>query len=564
MARRAKQRVERARRAEEPRQNVVLGFLGVTRDSVSHRDRWNRWRPTLGVCMQEDFVVHRLELWVEPRFQKLRDRIIADVGSVSPETEVRVHDLAIPDPWDFQAVYEALWDFARGYAFDAEREDYYVHISTGTHVAQICCFLLTESRHFPARLLQASPPRSKDETVAGTIHVVDLDLARYDRIAQRFATEREEAQSLLKSGIATRDAAFNRQIELIERVALLSREPMLLMGPTGAGKSQIARRVWELKQHRHRLEGPFVEVNCATLRGDQAASALFGHVKGAFTGSVAAREGLLRTAHGGILFLDEIGELGLDEQAMLLRALEERRFLPVGADREIESDFQLVAGTNRDLHVDVAAGRFRDDLLARIDTWTFHLPALRERLADLEPNLDYELERFAERTGERVAFNKEARERYLAFATGPDAIWRGNFRDLNASVIRMATLADGGGITLGLVDDEVARLSESWLRQGGAALGAAAGGGFDADRALCEEALGDVTAAGLDLMDVVQLAAAVRVCRASRSLAEAGRVLYAASLAKRSSRNDGDRLRKFLARFGLDFDRCRDGVGRSG
>jgi transcriptional regulatory protein RtcR len=104
-----------------------------------------------------------------------------------------------------------------------------------------------------------------------------------------------------------------------------------------------------LKKERRQVQGPFVEVNCATLRGDAAMSTLFGHVKGAFTGAVQDRPGLLRKANGGVLFLDEIGELGTDEQAMLLRAIEDKRFLPMGADREVSSDFQLLAGTNRDL-----------------------------------------------------------------------------------------------------------------------------------------------------------------------------------------------------------------------
>ena len=103
-------------------------------------------------------------------------------------------------------------------------------------------------------------------------------------------------------------------------------------------------------------------------------SALFGHAKGAFTGAAAARDGLLRSADGGVLFLDEVGELGTDEQAMLLKAIEEKRFLPVGSDTEVGSDFQLIAGTNRDLKAAVAAGEFREDLLARIDLWTFRMP----------------------------------------------------------------------------------------------------------------------------------------------------------------------------------------------
>ena len=128
-------------------------------------------------------------------------------------------------------------------------------------------------------------------------------------------------------------------------------------------------------------------------------SGLFGHKKGAFTGAVSDRAGLLKAADGGILFLDEIGELGSDEQAMLLRAVEEKRFLPLGSDREEGSSFQLICGTNRDLNAEVAAGRFRSDLLARIDLWSFELPGLAERREDIEPNLEYELNRYAEKAG---------------------------------------------------------------------------------------------------------------------------------------------------------------------
>src|SRR5262249_19393517 len=193
------------------------------------------------------------------------------------------------------------------------------------------------------------------------------------------------------------------------------------MGPTGAGKSQLARRIYELKKARHQIEGAFVDVNCATLRGDAAMSALFGHRKGAFTGAVADRAGLLRSANGGLLFLDEIGELGLDEQAMLLRAIEDKRFLPVGSDREEASDFQLIAGSNRDLWSRVREGAFRDDLLARLDLWLFRLPGLTDRVEDIEPNVVYEVDRFTESSGRKTTFNREARERFLKFATSGEA-----------------------------------------------------------------------------------------------------------------------------------------------
>jgi len=429
----------------------------------------------------------------------------------------------------------------RDYPWRLDEEQYLVHITTGTHVEQICLFLLAEARELPARLVQTSPPR-RTESRPGTYAIIDLDLSRYDRLASRFARRQREGLSFLKSGIDTRNAAFNRLIERIEHVAIASRAPVLLTGPTGAGKSLLARRIHELKKARHQVEGAFVEVNCATLRGDAAMSALFGHVRGAYTGALQARPGLLRAADRGIVFLDEIGELGLDEQAMLLRALEEKVFLPLGSDREVRSDFQLIAGTNRDLGAAVREGRFREDLLARINLWTFRLPGLAERPEDIEPNLDYELDRWAATHGRRVTFSREAREWFLGFAVSPAARWPGNFRDFGAAVERMATLAAGGRITSAIVDDEIARLR---------GLGEPSAGAADDD--VLERCLSAPAMDQLDRFDRVQLAEVLRVCLAARSLSEAGRALFAVSRGRRALTNDADRLRKYLARFGLSW-----------
>jgi transcriptional regulatory protein RtcR len=327
-------------------------------------------------------------------------------------------------------------------------------------------------------------------------------------------------------------------------IAVATRDPILLMGPTGAGKSRLARRIYELKKARHAVKGSFVDVNCATLRGEGAMSALFGHVKGAFTGAAQERAGLLRTANNGILFLDEVGELGLDEQAILLRALEEKTFLPLGSDREAHSDFHLIAGTNRDLLTAVEQGRFREDLLARINLWTFTLPGLRDRPEDFEPNLQFELDRYAEKTGTWVTFNREARTRFLDFALSPATPWSGNFRDLNAAVSRMATLCAGGRISVELVEEEIGRLKSGWPSEaipGGASLTLAT---------LFAES--DLDA--IDLFDRLQLERVIEVCRRCRTLSEAGRTLFQQSRNRKATANDADRLRKYLARFQLDWE----------
>ena len=314
------------------------------------------------------------------------------------------------------------------------------------------------------------------------------------------------------------------------------------MGPTGAGKSKLARRIFELKKLRHTVTGEFVDVNCATLRGDAAMSTLFGHVKGAFTGAVRDRPGVLRTADKGVLFLDEIAELGIDEQAMLLRALEERTFLPFGSDREVHSDFQLIAGTNRDLLVAVREGRFREDLLARINLWPFTLPGLRSRPEDIEPNIQFELDQYAERAGRRVTFNKEARELFLDYALSSSAVWLGNFRDLNAAIVRMATLAPGGRISVALVREEIARLSSAWAKLEAR----------DVEDSLVD-LLGKERTEDLDLFDRVQLARVIQICRDCRSLSDAGRKLFSVSRGRKAITNDADRLRKYLNRFGIEW-----------
>jgi transcriptional regulatory protein RtcR len=531
---------------------IVIGLLGTTLDQGKHTDRWQDWRPSVALCRQPDLIVKRFELLHGARDKQLAAVVSRDVSAVSPETEMRLHQVDFGDPWDFEQVYEKLFNFARGYPFDTDAEDYLIHITTGTHVAQICLFLLTEARWLPGRLLQCSPDR--DRSAPGKIKIIDLDLSRYDRIASRFQQEQREAVSYLKGGIETRNTAFNRLIDRIEQVAIATRDPLLLMGPTGAGKSLLARRIYELKRSRHAVKGEFVDVNCATLRGDGAMSTLFGHVKGAFTGALKDRPGLLRTADGGVLFLDEIGELGPDEQAMLLRALEEKTFLPLGSDRESRSDFQLIAGTNRDLPSAVGQGRFREDLLARINLWTFSLPGLRSRPEDIEPNLQFELDQYARKTGNLVTFSKEARESFLAFALSPSAVWKGNFRDLNAAVARMATLALGGRISVEIVAEEIVRLKHSWADP-------LTGGAEGHLRGL----IGDDGLAEMDAFDRVQLAHVVAVCRKCRSLSEAGRALFSASRSRKATTNDADRLRKYLYRFGLDWAQIQSpgGSGQS-
>ena len=229
---------------------------------------------------------------------------------------------------------------------------------------------------------------------------------------------------------------------------------------------------------------------------------------------------------------------------MLLRAIEEKRFYPMGSDTESTSDFQLICGTNRDLKKMIREGKFRQDLLARINLWTFRLMGLKDRPEDIEPNLMVELENASRKLGKLVRMNKEAKEEFLRYASDSESAWTSNFRDLSGVATRMAVLSDSGRITTDLVESEFRRLRDSWKED--------AGDG-NADRDLVEEVLGDEAVSRLDLFDIPQLALVIRVCRHSKTMSEAGRTLFAESFKKRKSTNDSDRLRKYLAGFGLSW-----------
>ncbi len=527
------------------KRKVVIGFLGTQLDSGLSNTRWEKWRPTVSLAQHDDLQIDRLELMHDVRNLALAQRVQADFAQLSPATEVRLVKMNLANPWDFGEVYGALYDLVGRYPFDTDKEDYWAHITTGTHVAQICMFLLVEARFIPGVLLQSAPPRGRQREGTGSYELIDLDLSRYDAINTRLNVAQLDAVSFLKSGIATRNARFNALIEEIERVAVRSKAPILLTGPTGAGKSMLAKRIFELKKARHQIEGDFVDVNCATLRGDGAGSTLFGHKKGSFTGATSDRPGLLRTADKGVLFLDEIGELGPDEQAMLLKAIEDKRFLPVGADKEVASNFQLIAGTNKDLRTEVAAGRFREDLFARINLWTYTLPSLAQRREDIEPNIDHQLALASQDLGKQVRFTTEARGDYLRFAQSSEALWSGNFRDLSASITRLATLGEHARIGAALVAAEIARLRWQW--EGDSARSPTAAVSLT-------EVMGSAADA-LDCFDRLQLQAVIAVCRKNTSLSDAGRELFNVSRTQRSVVNDADRLRKYLLKFDLTWDK---------
>jgi transcriptional regulatory protein RtcR len=273
-------------------------------------------------------------------------------------------------------------------------------------------------------------------------------------------------------------------------------------------------------------------------------SALFGQRRAATGIAGSERPGFLREADGGVLFLDQIDELGPDEQAAVLQVIETGRYCPVGSEAEVTARFHLIAAASCDPGALVRAGRLRPDLYARLSQWVFRLPPLRERREDIAAHLLALIDASERQLGRKTGFNADALARYLRFARDPATPWPGNLRDLHASAHRMTVLAERGRVTVAMVDAEIATLRGQWDAADA-----------DGDAALLQSVL---PGAILDEFDRAQLAAVIRACRASPSLSAAGRRLFAISREGKTSQNDADRLRKYLARFGLGWSDITD------
>lgn len=248
-----------------------------------------------------------------------------------------------------------------------------------------------------------------------------------------------------KSAKADKKEASPRYIEgkseasrqLYSYVELVAPTPMsvLILGASGTGKEYVARRIHELSPRHDR---PFFALDCGAIPRDVAASEFFGHKKGAFTGADSDKRGAFEMANGGTLFLDEVGNLSYDVQVQLLRALQERRIRPVGGTEEIPIDIRLVCATNENLAEAVADGGFREDLYHRINEFTIHMPALRDRGTDLFLFADLFVRQANQELGRHVVgFDRKATERIASYG------WPGNLRELNNVMKRAVLLTKG-------------------------------------------------------------------------------------------------------------------------
>lgn len=555
-----------------PKKNVLIVMLSDRFEGLTGPDRWQQWRSVIELCRHPHFYVHRVMLvYSQPR-EAMAHLLRSDIVTVNPYVDIELQIMNVRDKNSLSDGFLRLLNIVDNYSFDYENEEYFIRFAAGTAYAGIASgMLMITSGYINASLITLDPP-IVGEPKEGIVRIFKPDIGEWLQMAQNIRREKLQTVSFLKAGIETKNPHYNALLMKIEHVTLNTTAPMLLTGPTGSGKTFLAKRIYLLKKKNGLLSGDFVAVNCSTLIGDTALSALFGHVKGAFTGAHANREGYLRAANGGILFLDEVGDLPPDCQARLLTALEQKQFYPMGSDVMVGSNFQLICGTNKALAGEVAAGHFREDLFGRINVWHFNLPALRDRPEDIEPNLTYEAERLAGLLGRKISFTSEARQVFLSFATSPEALWRGNFRDLAGSLERMGTLAVAGIVTPNLVEQEISLLNSQWQALGTATESTPASQGSQLNSQIpkrfpvpmqttfsfLQALLPPERWAEMDYIEKIQLQIVVEACRQSPTRSQAGKILYGASRAQKKRVNDTDRLNKFLQKYKLTWDQVKE------
>jgi len=267
------------------------------------------------------------------------------------------------------------------------------------------------------------------------------DRMRNETIALREQIDRD---SMFEDIVASSEA-LRKVLRQVDKVAA-SDSTVLLLGETGTGKELIARAI---HKRSRRAERAFIGVNCAAIPPSLIASELFGHERGAFTGATQRRMGRFESANGGTIFLDEVGDLPAEIQIALLRVLQEREIERVGSSRPIPVDVRVVAATNRDLNTLVVEGKFRQDLLYRLNVVPVQIPPLRERVTDIPLLVEYFIDRFAKRVGKKFrTIDKKFLRAFESYG------WPGNVRELQ-NVIERAVI---------LSDDDTLAVDETWLK----------------------------------------------------------------------------------------------------
>ena len=596
--------------------NILISYFGYEHDQLDHKiqdrtflSRFGKDQKTKGFLLKKDLSdIKRTDIWrpsvalasypdlhfneyyilysgLRDNMQETFDEVVEDIHAISPQTTLYPEKMNFKSPWDMVSVFKALYKFAEDHAseFGAQDAHCYVNCNHGTMQIRESLFMLSQEGKFPGVRILPSPwhdNTKRDYHTPEGSYAID-DPSEFNEAYRQLSkdTKRRAKDNGLHNGIFI-DKSNKEFLKLLDRilfVAQRTKEPILFTGPTGSGKTKLAENIAKILGKR------FVKVNCATLSGDPGLikSELFGHDKGDFTGADETREGRLQQANGGLLFLDEIAELPKDVQAMLLTAIEDKTFTRPHSTEEIKSDFMLICGTNKDLRTEVNEGRFRLDLLERINTWHLRLPglAVREipgvvaaRRKDIALNCQQVMGEYNKKYATHLEFSNDALKRFVEYAESDTTEWKGNFREFNSMIFRMATLADGLQITVDDVEREI-KYAEAEQQIADKADDAPAASTTQETNISTQPANEWASVRALDYsplkklipdifediepVELVHLMYVVAVCRESRSLTDANMALRTTRNGK-SPKGAPSQLSKYLGKFSLTFDKIRD------
>ena len=347
--------------------------------------------------------------------------------------ETGLYSIDLSSPTHYAEIYEKVSKELKALRLPNDNIELSFHLSPGTPAMTAIWIILAKTR-FPAKLIQTS----KENGLESVDFFFDLANEYLPEFLKRSSNRIERLSNAFPSTpqfskLVHRSSVMREQIQLAQKIAA-HEVPVLILGETGTGKEIFAEAIHAASR---RANMPFIAVNCGAMSKDLANSELFGHKKGAFTGADSARLGHFREAEGGTLFLDEIGDLPLDSQVRLLRALQQHEITPLGESKPVKVDARIIAATHRNLTMDVAEGRFREDVFHRLAVGILNLPPLRERDGDLELLIDHLLDQInRDAAGKPEAQHKElsydAKNLLLAHS------WPGNIRELYHTLLRAA------------------------------------------------------------------------------------------------------------------------------
>ena len=346
--------------------------------------------------------------------------------------EAQLYHIDLTSPIDYADIYEKVTAELKQARLPSEDVELTFHLSPGTPAMAAIWIILAKTR-FPAKLIQTSREQGC-QRVDFFFDLASEFLPEFLRRSSDRIKRLSDSSSVVAAEfdrIIHRCPEMNEQIQLARKIAAYD-VPVLILGETGTGKELFAEAIHKASD---KSSGPFIAVNCGAIPRELANSELFGHKKGAFTGADGSRPGHFREAEGGTLFLDEVGDLPLDSQVRLLRALQQYEITPVGESKPVKINVRIIAATHRNLGRDVAEGRFREDLFHRLAVGIMNLPALRERGEDLEVLIDYFLAKVnGDAAGkpemQHKELSQEARNLLLLHA------WPGNVRELYHTILR--------------------------------------------------------------------------------------------------------------------------------